>query len=78
MYSNLSGPAKAVCYREVFTIGVDCYKRFHCICDLPVYVHVVCVLETSSTHVSHQVMHVTVPQMSFCSQFTQRNNFDRT
>ena len=34
MHSNLSGPTKAVCYREVFTIRGVCYKRFHCM-----YVH---------------------------------------
>ena len=31
IHSNLSDPTKAVCYREVFTIRVVCYKRFHCI-----------------------------------------------
>ena len=31
MHSNLSGPTKAVCYREVFTIRGVCYKRFQCI-----------------------------------------------
>ena len=31
MHSNLSGPTKAVCYREVFAIRGVCYKRFHCI-----------------------------------------------
>ena len=30
MHSNLSGPTKAVCYREVFAIKGVCYKRFHC------------------------------------------------
>ena len=30
MHSNLSGPTKAVCYREVFTIRRVCYERFHC------------------------------------------------
>ena len=30
MHSNISGPTKAVCYREVSTIGGICYRRFHC------------------------------------------------
>ena len=29
MHSNLSGPTKVVCYREVFTIGGVCYEWFH-------------------------------------------------
>ena len=31
MHSNLPGPTKAICYREVFTIRRVCYERFHCI-----------------------------------------------
>ena len=30
MHSNLCGPTKAVCYREVSTIRGVCFKRFHC------------------------------------------------
>ena len=30
MHSNISGPTKAVCYREVTAIRGVCYKRFHC------------------------------------------------
>ena len=31
MYNDLSGPTKAVCYREVFTIRGVCEKRSHCV-----------------------------------------------
>ena len=31
MHGNVSGATKAVCYREVSTIRVVCYKRSHCI-----------------------------------------------
>ena len=31
MHSNLFGPSKAVCYREVSTIRGVCYKRLPCI-----------------------------------------------
>ena len=29
LYSNLSGPTKAVYYREAFAISLVCYKNFH-------------------------------------------------
>ena len=29
MHSNLSGPTKAICFREVFAVRGVCYKRFH-------------------------------------------------
>ena len=30
MHANVSGPTKAVCYREASTTRGVCYKRFHC------------------------------------------------
>ena len=57
-HSNLSGPTKAVCYREVSTIRGVCYKRLPCTPN-PLHTHTASILcAVSQTHLYTCTVHI--------------------